>query len=99
MFRADGMAVGHTIPGPNWPVYVAPTKGGIAGKLCDRCGTYWHWSSDGKRIIYVIGEPTHFEVLDLPSGNRFKFLQDPEFNLYLPNFSPDDRWVQFMARI
>ena len=102
MFSADGMVVGHTIPGPDWPIYVTPAKGGIAGKLCDRCGTFWHWSSDGKRIVYTNREsdkPIYFEVLELPSGNRSKFLQDPELNLYIPSFSPDDRWVQFMARI
>jgi len=99
LFSRDGKAVGHTVPGPNWPIYLTPSTGGLAEKLCDQCGTYWDWSSDRKRVIYVAsGERTRFEVLDLGSGTRSRFLQDPDFDLYIPLFSPDDRWIQFMAR-
>jgi hypothetical protein len=99
MFSADGTVVGHTVPGASWPIYVTPTRGGIAEKLCDRCGTFWHWTTDRKRIIYVLGERKHFEVLDLNDGKRFKFLLDPEIDLYSPFFSPDNRWVLFLTRI
>jgi hypothetical protein len=97
MFSADGALVGHTVPGPGWPVYVTPAQGGIAEKLCEPCGPYWHWTSDRKRIIYVTGQPAFFEVLDLKDGKRSRFLQDPTFDLYTPLFSPDDRWVLFMT--
>jgi Tol biopolymer transport system component/DNA-binding winged helix-turn-helix (wHTH) protein len=100
IFSADGSVVGQNSRAPDWSIYITPSNGGIAEKLCDLCGTYWHWSSDRKRIIYVnvIGSRTQLEVLDLQSGQRRTFLQDSDLDLYIPTFSPDDRWIHFLAR-
>jgi len=49
--------------------------------------------------VNVIAGRTHLEVVDLQSGQRRTFLQDPDFDLYIPTFSPDDRWIQFLGRV
>ena len=98
-FSSDGSVVGHNTVEPNRPIYVTPAGGGISEKLCENCGYNWCWSSDRRRIAYIIGEPSRIEVLDLVSGRRITFLQHPDSSLVRPNISPDDRWLLFSARV
>jgi Tol biopolymer transport system component/DNA-binding winged helix-turn-helix (wHTH) protein len=98
-FSSDGSVVGHNTVEPNRPIYVTPAGGGISEKLCENCGYNWSWSSDRRRIAYIIGEPSRIEVLDVVSGQRITFLQHPDFSLTRPNISPDDRWLLFSARV
>ena len=99
MFSADSSVVGYNTIEPDRPIFVAPVSGGTSERLCNDCGFNWHWSSDRKRVVYIVGIPSRIEVLDLVSSKRFKVLQHHEFDLIQPMVSPDDRWLMFSARL
>ncbi len=100
---ADGSRVGYPVgEGTKAPLYTVPASGGMPEQVCDdRCGSFWNWSGDGKKVLYVwrsTRDLTEIFLFDAESKKTFPILQTPEFNLYMPSFSPDGRWVAFHAR-
>ena len=55
------------------------------------------WSLDNKRLLYVVFPQAHIGLLDFASGFRGDAVSHPKNSLWQGGFSPDDRWVAFMA--
>lgn len=100
LISADGSTVYYSIYGKR-EAYLIAARGGEATKICDDCGA-WDVSHDGTRILYwySIQRPmVSIGMLHLPSGQKSELIQYPEYSLYQPHFSPDDRWIAFVAKI
>ncbi|HYM12465.1 MAG TPA: protein kinase, partial [Bryobacterales bacterium] len=72
---------------------------GVPQKLCDDCRFAWQWAHDGSRILLTPAGPgrTRIRLMNVATGEKVELLSHPQFNLYQANFSPDDRWVAFLA--
>jgi serine/threonine protein kinase len=68
-------------------------------KLPDLEGAPWSWSADRSMIITSggVGAFHQMKIFDLPSRSNRTWLEHPAYNLYQAHFSPDDRWVVFLA--
>jgi Tol biopolymer transport system component/predicted Ser/Thr protein kinase len=80
------------------PLYVVPASGGVARKICEDCGALWDWSADGQDMLIAALSPKATRTVGLfrpETGERAVILAHPEYNLYVPRFSPDGRWVSF----
>ncbi len=76
------------------------TQGGEASKLCDDCGT-WNISNSGAYILYwySVARPlVSIGLVDTSTGRKIEVIRDPQHSLYQPHFSPDDRWIAFLAK-
>ena len=99
ILTSDGSKVAYSVlEKRRRPIYVAATSRGMAEKACEDCGEPVGWSSDGSKLLYVSGQPRHVNLLDLTSGAATPLLEHPEFSLDQAHFSPDDRWIAFVAR-
>lgn len=96
---ADGSTVYYSIYGKR-EAYSVSVKGGEATKICEDCGT-WDVSHDGTKILYwysTANPLVSIGLLQRSSGERAEIIQHPEYSLYQPHFSPDDRWITFLAK-
>jgi serine/threonine protein kinase len=96
---ADGSRVYYSIYGKR-EAYSMAARGGEAAKICDDCGT-WSVSHDGAKILYWYSTArpiVSIGMLDLPAGLKLELISHPEYSLYQPHFSPDDRWIAFLAK-
>ncbi|MFB3828813.1 MAG: protein kinase [Bryobacteraceae bacterium] len=75
--------------------YVVPAAGGVSEKVCGDCMMLFDWSKDGRTILHKRG--TGVGALDLTTGQRTLLYQHPASQLWQAQFSPDDRWVAFLA--
>ena len=66
-------------------------------KLLENGDWVWTWSPDGQYLLYKWGVLRRVRSLDLVSGRRSEFLQDPNQQVYQPFFSSDGRWIAFLA--
>ncbi len=76
--------------------YLVSLADGTAERICEDCTDYG-WSSDQKRLLLVGASPARISLLDLASKQRTALLNHPEYVLWNPRFSPDDRWIVFNA--
>jgi Tol biopolymer transport system component len=86
------------LEGTRVPLHVVPSSGGVARKICDHCGALWDWSADGQNMLIMMLSPKATRAVGLfrpEPGERAVILEHPEYNLYIPRFSPDGRWVSF----
>jgi Tol biopolymer transport system component/predicted Ser/Thr protein kinase len=95
----DQLSLLHVLaltPGPD-----GTSRPGVPERACEGCRWAWSWSSDGKRVLFSpqAGERAHIAVLDVSSGEKTPLLTHPRHNLYQANFSPDDRWIAFLAGV
>ncbi len=100
LISADGATVYYSIYGKR-EAYLMAAQGGEATKICDDCGT-WDVSHDGARVLYwySVQKPmVSIGMLHLPSGRKSELIEYSEYSLYQPHFSPDDRWIAFVAKI
>jgi Tol biopolymer transport system component len=66
--------------------------------LPDNCWRAWSWSSDGTKLLYLVVEGGHHvDLVDVVSGKSRTVLESPNHRFYHAYFSPDDRWVSFLA--
>lgn len=96
---ADGSKVYYSIYGKR-EAYSIDSRGGEPLKICDDCGT-WNVSRDGSKVLYwySTAKPiVSIGMLSLPSGKKSEIIRHPEYSLYQPQFSPDDRWIAFLAK-
>lgn len=56
----------------------------------------WTWSPDGRYLLYKWGALRRVRLLELISGRRSEFLQDPDGQVFQPSFSSDGRWIAFL---
>jgi Tol biopolymer transport system component/DNA-binding winged helix-turn-helix (wHTH) protein len=78
-------------------IVVVPSVGGSPETVCDDCGAPAMWSADGKQILYLRSEPPRSSVhlLDLLSRKSRLLIHHPDVPVYVPRFSPDERWLVF----
>ncbi len=100
---ADGTRIFYVvIEGSRGTVYQIATTGGPPEQICDDCGRPWDWSPDGRRILYLIFEGrkqahTALGVFDIATRQKRDYLVDGEYSVARARFSPDGRWISFMA--
>jgi len=99
----DGSRVCYTVPeGKTWAMYVIATTGGVPERIWDDCGLPWDWSPDGKKILYMIEEGRKqtglaLGVFDVATRQKHDYLDHPDYGLARARFSPDGRWISFLA--
>jgi len=81
-------------------LYEAAATGGPPRRLCDNCDAVpLGWSPNGVEILYRYGQPIHFGLLNVVSGERQVVLQHRQYNLHRGQISPDERWIAFFVPI
>jgi Tol biopolymer transport system component len=86
--------------GGKMQIDVINAGGGVPETVCDDCGLApAGWSSDGSKILHDWGVPQTVRLLDLATGKKVELLQRPGFAVTQASFSPDDRWICFLAGI
>jgi Tol biopolymer transport system component len=100
-WSADGSKVAYSIGSrAKMQIGVVNAGGGVPETVCDDCGLApAGWSSDGSKIIYDWGVPQTVGLLDLATGKKVELLRRPEFSVTQASFSPDDRWICFLAGV
>jgi Tol biopolymer transport system component/predicted Ser/Thr protein kinase len=97
LFSPDGskLSYGSQANG-KWNICVVPAAGGAVETVCQQCGIVYTWTSDGKRGVseYYGGR---IGLVELSSGRTTELLAHPNYRLYQPHFSPDNRWIAFIA--
>jgi Tol biopolymer transport system component len=101
----DGERVFFISPeGARVVLYQIATTGGVPERLSDDFGRPWDWSPDGRRILYLIDEAhsklgrTGIGVFDVATRRARGYLEHPQYGLARVRFSPDGRWISFVAR-
>jgi WD40 repeat protein len=96
---ADGESVYYSTYGTR-EAYLIGVRGGEAAQICSNCGT-WEVSHDGTKILYwySTAKPiVSVGMLQLLTGEKVELISHPKYSLYQPHFSPDDRWIAFLAK-
>jgi Tol biopolymer transport system component/DNA-binding winged helix-turn-helix (wHTH) protein len=98
VITGDGARVAYQTEGA---IYAVASSGGPTEKLCGDCNKPWltieHWSADKTRLLYETGTPSAISVLDLRSGAKRVVVQHASYSLWQARFSPDERWISFLA--
>jgi Tol biopolymer transport system component len=95
----DGGTVFYSLYGKR-EAYLVSADGGEATKICDDCGT-WNVSHEATHLLYWFSTAkpvVSIGLFHLPSGQKVELIQHPQYSLYQPQFSPDDRFVAFLAQ-
>ena len=83
----------------SFDAYVVPAQGGAKRKICDHCGRTESLSPDGKRVLTTEGpSSSKINLVDVASGKSTLILQHSQYPLSLPRFSPDGKWIVFLAQ-
>ena len=87
---------------PLWKreAYLVSSGGGEATKICDDCGT-WNISHDATNLLYwySTAKPVvSIGLFHLPTGQKVELIRHRSYSLYQPQFSPDDRFIAFLAQ-
>jgi serine/threonine protein kinase/Tol biopolymer transport system component len=99
LISKDGSKVYYTTYGKR-KVYVMAARGGESAGVCDDCGT-WNLSNDGANILYwySTAKPiVSIGLIQVSTGRKLELIRHPQYSLYQPHFSPDDRWIAFLAK-
>lgn len=99
VISADGATVFYSIYGKR-EAYLVSSSGGEATKVCENCGT-WNISHDATNLAfwYSTAKPVvSIGLLNLPTGRKVELVKHPAYSLYQPQFSPDDRFIAFVAQ-
>jgi hypothetical protein len=76
------------------------SAGGVPEKVCDDCGlTPAAWSSDGSKLLYDWGVPQYVGLFDLVARKNSELLRVSGHAVTQASFSPDDRWICFLAGV
>lgn len=96
-FSADSSKVVFLAHENPWPsLYVVPAAGGVAERICEKCGNVPAWSSDGTKIVYDwLDRRRYAGLLDIATGRTTRILHHPEYDFIQPQFCPGDRWISF----
>jgi serine/threonine protein kinase len=97
---ADGATVVYSAYGKR-EAYLSSSDGGETTRICDDCGT-WNVSHDATNLLYwySAAKPVvSIGLFHLPTGRKLELIKHAEYNLYQPQFSPDDKWIAFLAQM
>ena len=100
---ADGTRVCFlVVEGSRWALYQIRTAGGVPERICDDCGRPWERSPDGRYILYLIEEGRRqatvgVGLFDVTTRRKSDYLHHRDYNLARLRFSPDGRWISFVA--
>ncbi|HYI93928.1 MAG TPA: protein kinase, partial [Bryobacteraceae bacterium] len=95
----DGATVVYSIYGKR-EAYLVASSGGEATKICTDCGT-WNISHDATNLLYwySTAKPVvSLGLFHLPTGQNVELIRHSSHSLYQPRFSPDDRFIAFLAQ-
>jgi Tol biopolymer transport system component len=89
-------ALSRSMNGPD--LYVDDLSGDIPERICNGCGfAPAGWSMDQQKILYDWGVPQWLAVFDLKTKSKRELFRQPGRAFTQGSFSPDDRWVLFLA--
>jgi len=81
------------------PILFIDAGGGGPERACDACTvSLTDWSEDGTSILHLRDQPRRVALLDVASGHSTDILRHDRHNLYVARFSPDGRWITFLAQ-
>ncbi len=71
-----------------------------SSKLCENCGMPRQFSPDGTKLLLWADSPPvqHLDMLDLATRQVYRIVWAPG-DLTGPHFSPDGRWISFVAKV
>jgi Tol biopolymer transport system component len=80
-------------------IYAAPVRGGLARRLCTRCGRPIEWYAKATKLLFDRGGEQQREigVLDVATGQTKPLLRHSRYRLFTPRISPDGRTLCFTA--
>jgi Tol biopolymer transport system component len=78
--------------------FYMPVTGGEPEPLCQGCGPSMDWSRDGKRTLIEDTAQKSIALVKPGSLGKVTLLQRDGATLSEPRFSPDERWIAFVAR-
>jgi Tol biopolymer transport system component len=79
------------------PVFAMSSAGGEPELICENGDRPTSWSPDGKRLLLMTGGPKVVNLLDVASHKIRQYLGAPGWDFRHAKFSPDGRWVAFLA--
>jgi hypothetical protein len=92
---SDGSLLVYTTGSENGAGYVVPVRGGAADQFCNNCATAYDLSADNKLVLYRKGDA--IRTFNLVSRRDSLLRQSIKNEIYQHKFSPDGRWVTFVA--
>lgn len=83
-------------------LWIVPVDGGQARRVLDYQSVTFggvDWSPDGRALIYgaLVGERMQVFAADVRTGEARQLTSDPAASLFLPQVSPDGRWIAATA--
>jgi Tol biopolymer transport system component len=99
ILSADGSRVAYySFEKTQGQIYIRRLSGGAPEMVCDGCFALNDWSRDGAKMLYLLpSRPLGLALLDLKSGRKTEFLKHPKYDVGGARFSPDGRWICFVA--
>jgi Tol biopolymer transport system component len=93
----DGSAIVYSTL--DFDLFSIPSAGGVAQRLCERCGTAMGSSNDGRDSLYEPMENEDLLLYDSARRASIKLAARPGTDLILSSgrFSPDGKWCAFHA--
>jgi Tol biopolymer transport system component len=78
--------------------FIMLATGGAPEPLCQNCGPAMDWSRDGKRALIEDSSVKSIALVKPGSPGKTQLLRRDGSTLVAPRFSPDERWIAFVAR-
>jgi Tol biopolymer transport system component/DNA-binding winged helix-turn-helix (wHTH) protein len=97
VFSVDGGRLAYRVQEKKDAVLEIVSLNSGAHERLSECTTSGGWSSDGKSVLCLGTGSARISVFNLQSKHLAGLLNHPEWSLWNPRFSPDDRWVLFNA--
>ena len=87
-------------PSPDSPVsssvWTLPVNGGVATRVCERCGRVADWLPGNRAILlWKVEQDPEVVSIDLDSGKKSIVLREPGHIFVAPRISPDGHWLAF----
>ena len=71
----------------------------VAVNVCDDCFVPWDWTPNNRYLLYWPQNRRQIRLLDLQSRQTATVLAEDAYILLRASFSPDGRWLVFMADV